>query len=408
MPEVRPFTGLLYSPAAAGSIDAVTAPPYDTITPMDQDRFYRASPYNVVRLILGKDEAGDHHSANKYTRAASHFRSWRERRILVSTPGPSIFPYELRFRHGGRDRRVRGVIAEVTLEPWGGSIIPHERTMPGPMHDRLTLLRTVQANLSPIYGVYAGPARELSGFLDRTATAHPQREVVDDAGTRHRLWIASDGTDVLAEALRRETLMIADGHHRYTVALAYREEMRAQFGPGPWDSVMMLVVDAGVEDPPVLPIHRLVSGPVPPPEPGTARVRDLAEVLATVNDDDLLYGRVDLEQDQLVHRVAHLGGRPPTVCALHEAILDSLAEESLRFVPDAVAAEAAIERGEATSAFILPATSVERVRAVIAAGSRLPQKSTYFWPKPRTGMVIRPLNPNDRYPASSPPLPRPR
>jgi uncharacterized protein (DUF1015 family) len=217
--------------------------------------------------------------------------------------------------------------------------------------------------------------------------------VVDDQGTQHRLWVRTDGIDLLQGALRRQRLLIADGHHRYTVALAFREEMRKASGPGPWDSMMMLIVDAGTEDPPVLPIHRvLVRGRVDW-EPPADRVRDMAEILASLRDDDLTYGTVRMEGGEAVHRVARLQGAPPTVCALHDQVLDRAEGVDLRFLPDSVRAEQAVLSGEAVAAYLLPPTRVQRVWDVVAGNGRLPQKSTYFWPKPRTGLVIRPFDP---------------
>jgi uncharacterized protein (DUF1015 family) len=392
MPQIRPFTGLMYDPKLAGPTDRVTAPPYDVISPVDQDRYYRLSPFNVVRLILGMDEPGDDASTNKYTRASSHLRSWVEEGILEPTLNPCVFPYELEFHLGGGRRRVRGVIAEVALEPWGGSIIPHERTFAGPVEDRLRLLRAVRANLSPVYGVLsgAGGAPDLSSLLDEITAGPPDRETTDEAGTRHRLWTWDRSPEDVTEAMASRILMIADGHHRYTVALAFREEMRAAAGPGPWDGIMMFVVDASAEDPPVLPIHRAILGPAATPFQGE-RVRDLAEVLATLRDEDLTYGIAHLEEREVVHRVATLEGSPPTVCALHDQILDDAGGMELRFIPDAAAAERLVSAGEATAAYFLPPTKVERVWDVVGRGGKLPQKSTYFWPKPRTGLVIRPL-----------------
>jgi len=394
VPEVRPFTGLLYDPTVAGGAEHVTAPPYDLISPIDQDHYYEASPFNVVRLILGKGEPGDDQSMNKYTRASLFLRSWTEQGILKPTSHPSVFPYELDFHLGGRRRRVRGLIAEVALEPWGGSIVPHERTLRGPIEDRLRLLRAVQANLSPVYTVLTGTSSsaDLSAFLDTVTSGPPEREVTDEAGTRHRLWVRHSIPEEITRALGNEsTMMIADGHHRYTVALAYREEMRAQFGPGPWDSMMAFVVDASAEDPPVLPIHRAVLGGSPKPLPGGERVRDLAEVLATLRDEDMAYGIVIAEDGGLAHHIATLDGHPPAVCALHEQVLDRLGQMELRFLPDAVAAESLVLSGEATAAYLLPPTTVDRVWQIVKGGAKLPQKSTYFWPKPRTGLVIRPL-----------------
>jgi hypothetical protein len=153
---------------------------------------------------------------------------------------------------------------------------------------------------------------------------------------------------------------------------------------------MMLVVDGATEDPPVLPIHRVLANAAAPPV--GERVRDLEEVLTLVDDETVTVGTAGWEEGELVHRAGLLGGKPPAVCALHDEVIAALPEAGVIYEPDAVAAEEAVRRRTATSAVFLPPTRVERIRAIVERGERLPEKSTYFWPKPRTGMVIRPLD----------------
>lgn len=389
MPDIHPFVGLLYD-SGAGRLDDLTAPPYDVITPMDRRRLHAKSPYNVVRLTLGEDRADDGPRQNRYTRAFEAFEAWRGAGVLRPTAEQRLFPYEVAFTWQGTRRRIRGVIAELRLESWGGAIVPHERTMPGPLEDRLALLRAVPANLSPIYGVLPSRAPAMGRYLERATADEPLGEVVDEAGTRHRLW-ASAPEDAVLREVGEIPMMIADGHHRYTVALAYRDEMRELAGPGPWDRIMAFVVDAATEQPPVLPIHRVLARDVPDTEGDSTRVRDLAEVLAGLRDVDRTYGVVRLEDGQPIHRVARLSAPPPTVCALHDELLDRVPLEDVRFVADAARAEAAVTGGAAAVAYFLPPTRVEDVWRTVRSGRRLPEKSTYFWPKPRTGMVIRPL-----------------
>lgn len=388
MVAVAPFDGLLYDPAVVGDLALVTSPPYDVVLPHEQDRLHRASTWNIALVDLGADVAGA--PDEKYTRAGRLLGRWREEGALVSAGKPCVFAYEMRYAYRGSHRRLRGVILEVELEPWGGAILPHEETMAAPVEDRLRVLKAARADLSPIYSVAGGPSEPQSALLERSGARAPDRELLDEEGVEHRLWI-EPSDDALIEWYRNETLLIADGHHRYQTALVHREEMRRAQGPGPWDSVMMLVVDAATEQPPVLPIHRVARGSALPEIEGE-RVRDLEEILARLVDDDLTFGAAMRTDDGLTHLVSRLDGELPTVAALHRGLLDPMDPEDLRFVADAALAEAEVREGHADLALFLPPARVENVGAVVARGGRLPQKSTYFWPKPRTGMVIRPLS----------------
>ncbi len=388
MSLVSPFVGLLFDGSIVGSHDLVTTPPYDVISDDERRHYLDASPYNVIRLVLGRDDAGDGGTVDKYRQAASELETWRERGALVPTERPSFYPYEMRFSlHGGR-RAIRGMVCAVELEDPGGSIVPHERTMPGPIEDRLRLMRAVRTNLSSIHAVFRGPSEPFAGFLDDAMARGPAASTTDEAGVEHTLWVSEPHPEV-ATWLAPESLMIADGHHRYSMALRYRDEMRAEHGPGPWDRVMMFIADAALQEPPVLPFHRIQTGG--PHEATGTRVRDLAEVLETVSDEKLVYGSASLEDGLLVHRIGELAGTPPAVRALHERVLDHVDAE-LRFTPDAVNAEDAVRNREAVAAFFLPPTDAARIRDVIDRGERLPRKSTFFWPKPRTGLVLRPLD----------------
>jgi uncharacterized protein (DUF1015 family) len=378
--------GLVFDRARVGSLDLVTTPPYDVISPQEQRRFRDLSPYNVIRLELGEDLPGDDAAENKYRRAAEDLGRWRAEGVLRPTERPAYFVYEMRFLLHGRPRRVRGVIAAVELEDWGGSILPHERTMKGPIEDRLRLVRAVEANLSCIQAVFRGPVEPLAEAMERAVALPPAAETTDEAGVEHRMWTFAPRDLDVAGWLRDEPLMIADGHHRYTTSLRYRDEMRGRHGSGPWDRVMMLLVDATVEDPPVLPYHRVLADG--DPGPTGVHVLDLHEVLDAVDDEELAYGVVTLDRGVLSHHVVRLEGEPPTVCALHEGPLAGR-NEALAFTHDAVEAEDAVRLGGAAAAYILPRTNAMRIRAVIDRGERLPQKSTFFWPKPRSGMVIR-------------------
>lgn len=390
MVAIAPFDGLLFDRDTVGEdLSAVTSPPYDVVLPHDQARLRESSPYNIARVDLGADDAGE--PEDKYTRAGQILRRWRRDGVLIPTGIPSVYPYEMRFGYQDEERQVRGVLLEVGLEPWGGSILPHERTMSAPVEDRLRLMRATGADLSPIYAVVGGPSEPQRDLLERAASRPPERELTDEEGVTHRLW-AEPLPETMRDWYRDRPLLIADGHHRYQTALAHREELRAARGPGPWDAVLMLVVDAEAEDPPVLPIHRLLRVD-PVPDLDGERVRGLEEVMARLVDDDLRFGAALRADGGLLHLVGRLEGPPPTVAALHRQLLDPMpGARDVRFVPDAFGAEAAVRSGQADLALFLPPARVANVRNVVASGGRLPEKSTYFWPKPRTGLVIRPLD----------------
>lgn len=379
MPRVFPFEALVYDVGIAGTLDRVTTPPYDVISESLQ-RAYRAEPLNIVQIDSG---AGDDRA--DYERAGTLLRRWIDEGVLVRTP-PAFHAYEMR---PSSTERVRGVLCAMDLQDWGGDVLPHEETMAGPVEDRLRLLRATHTHLSAVYGTVGGPCPSLGDLLDDVTSSPPEAELVDEQGVSHRRWTIPPNMPV-GEWLADEPFLIADGHHRYTTALAYRDEMRATSGPGLWDRLLTFVVDAGSERLSVRPFHRVqLTGANP--EPGRV-VADLEALLGSLSDDDLRVGIVRRSGADVELSMRELTGEPPTVRALHETLLDAIPPGSLRFTPEAVEAVAAVTTGEAVAAYLLPPTTPDRIRKVVERGERLPQKSTYFWPKPRTGVVLMPLD----------------
>jgi uncharacterized protein (DUF1015 family) len=271
--------------------------------------------------------------------------------------------------------------------------------MEGPIVDRLALLRASRTHVSAIYATADGPIEPLDELLTVVTSGATTAELVDEQFVRHRLWTI-DGDPGVAGWLAARRLMIADGHHRYATALRYRGERDATDGPGPWDGLLALVVDGATEVVPVLPFHRVqTSGPVP--DAGEA-VHDLEAARAALSDDRLTAALVFRGPDgELAYRVLTLHGDPPTVRALHEQVLDArVPEAGIEFEPDLGDAVRSVADGSALAAYLLPPTTPARIRSVVERGERLPRKSTYFWPKPRTGMILMPLEP--RRPRSRP------
>jgi uncharacterized protein (DUF1015 family) len=383
MPRIAPFDALTYDVRVAGPLKRITTPPYDVISADERDR-YASDPHSIVRVDL----PGATHDADAYAAAARTLAGWIDEGALFRQ-GVAYHAYEMTHATG----RVRGVFCAMDLEPWGGSVVPHERTMAGPLRDRLDLLRATRTHLSPIYGTVAGPCPELGAMLARTAASGPDAELTDGQGTRHRVWRVDPRTPI-DRWVADEALLIADGHHRYTTALTYRDERVAAEGPGPWDRILTLLVDAGSQELPVRPFHRIQrSGPPPPPG---RPVTDLAAALAAVSDEDVRVATVAAGPGGLRFERLDLPGEAPAVRALHETVLDGrVTPDELRFTPDPDQAVRAVQDGMAVAAYLLPGTTPDRIRKAIDRGERLPQKSTYFWPKPRTGLVLMPLDPAD-------------
>jgi uncharacterized protein (DUF1015 family) len=370
-------------------LDQVTAPPYDVISDARRRAYQQGSPYSVVHLDLAEGPQDPADPDNRYDRAAALLADWEGRGALRRDSSPQYHAYEMAFELNGDPRRIRGLFLALQLEPWGADVIPHERTMQGPVEDRLRLLRATRTHLSAVYGSIAGPSAPLADLLDEITAAPAPHETTDEQGVRHRMW-AVPGDPEIATWFADTPILIADGHHRYTTALQYRDEMHAANGPGPWDRVLALIVDAAAEHLPVLPFHRLqLTGAAPT---GGAEVAGLTEALEAVSDDRPTVTTVTTGPAGSRYSVVRLSGEPPAVRALHEGLLSWATEPGdLAFTPSAEDAVAAVTSGDAVAAWLLPPTSPERIRDVIERGERLPQKSTYFWPKPRTGVVMMPV-----------------
>lgn len=387
MPRVAPFEALVYDAAVAGRLDLVTSRPYDVINAGLRGRYGDRSPFNVVRIDLPQpSEPG----ADPYAEAAATLERWIGDGVLRRSP-PGWIAYELDYpRPGGGRASLRGMLVALALEPWGGAIVPHEEVMPGPIDDRLQLLRATRTHLSPIYGTVAGPVAPMTRLWDGLATAPPDAEVIDVEDVRHRTWWCPADADVI-DALAGQDLLIADGHHRYTTALTYRDERHRADGPGPWDGVLAFVVDAGSQPVPILPYHRVQHrGPRLPD--ATTMPRDAA--LEALRDDPLAVVVVTGGDEGPSFAVRTLGGQGPAVAALHRVWLDRLADPTtIAFTHDADEAIEAVAGG-AAAAYLLPPTDTASILRVVRAGHRLPRKSTFFWPKPRTGLAMMPLDPS--------------
>jgi uncharacterized protein (DUF1015 family) len=437
VPDIRPFRALRYDSASITDPALVVAPPYDVIGAAERERLLARHPANVVRLDLPGEDAGDEPDA-RYRRAAKTLAAWRSDGTLHKDPHPSIYVYEQSYRVPGTDaaRTQRGFFARLRLEPFGdgGGVLPHERTMAGPREDRYKLLRATGVNTSPIVGLYDDAARVGAPILDAMTTRRADLDVVDDDETDHRLWaVPADGDDAAAvapllAAAAGGPLTIADGHHRYETALRYRDERRmsrsCEEDPA-FDYVLTLFVDAAGQTLTVLPTHRVVRG-LGDDEVATmlGRLDELFEVERGVSAASLLErfesaalteggrGRFGLwtrdggallgaRRDELEPLLPDGG---PALRGLDVTLLgaalgrlagldaEALAAGAVGYTKSAAEAIHSVDAGldGADAAFLLEPTPVASVIAVAADGDVMPQKSTYFYPKALTGLVINP------------------
>lgn len=432
MADVRPFPGIRYTPDFYADLASLVTPPYDVISPEAQAAYYARHPNNIIRLELGQDEPGDDALNNRYSRAAATLADWRLQGVLQQEPQPGFYLYRQRFQIGSANYWRTSLLARVRLEPWeAGVILPHEHTLAKPKSDRMKLLRACAANLSPIMSLYEDADGAAQRLLHPLTQQAPQVAFTDDAGEEHTLLPITDAA-LIAQVQRlfdEKKLFIADGHHRYETALAYREEVREMRKALPPEDAANFVLMALVafDDPGmvILPTHRLMKA-VPAekitglrnhlsryfttealpadtaPEAALAALpKDGAGAFILVTEHDMLRAQLQPEGARKMAESGHSAAWQ----ALDVAILQTLVLEDalgldteavtggnfISYTRDAQAAAQAVQSGSAQVAALMRPTPVEQLRDVAASDERMPQKSTYFYPKLITGLVINPL-----------------
>jgi len=440
MAIISPFRAWRYNPEQV-PVQQVATQPYDKITPAMQERYYQASPYNLVRIILGKRQPDDGATENVYSRAAAAFKSWRQTGVLRQDPAPSLYRYSQTFKlppgvpGTGQQAERRAFIALGRIESYSaGVIFRHEQTLAQPKADRLDLLRATRAHFGQIFMLY-NAAGTVDALLDSATATPPDIEVTDEYDVVHRVWRVSD-TSVIASVhkqMRDRKLIIADGHHRYETALTYRNERRAAAETGSglptaYDSVMMTFVDMDRPDKDrpglvILPTHRLVFGL---PSFSAARFQEEAKKFFNLEEVDpgidatrataILQnaGRagtallvVTAGRAFLLHTPKAIGTpvfgnlslsqQALDVVQLHKCLLEgvlNISEEAIRnqenvtYCREASEALAQVQNGKVQAAFLMNPAKIQQVRDIAFAGQVLPQKSTDFYPKLLSGLTI--------------------
>src|SRR5512135_77244 len=431
MPDIRPFRGIRYDMAQVGAMSNVVAPPYDVIDRALQDRLYQASPYNIIRLELNREEPGDGAEDNRYTRAARFLKDWLRQGVLREDARPTLYLCHQTYRVGKRSYTRKGFLARVRLEPFGqGTIYPHEETLSGPKADRLALFQATRFNLSPILGLYPDPRAEVLRVVEEGVRDRTPLEATDHLGVVNRLWPVADPrvhTEVQG-LMGAKSIFIADGHHRYETGLKLRDDLAAVgelAGPDdPANFCMMMLV--GLSDPGllVLPTHRLVSGfpgltsrvlaerlapefdvrPIGVGEGGCRAAGDAFEPAAaqdllafgTVSDGRWVTARLrsDATMDELVPEHSP-DWRALGVSILHELVLKALlgphGTASCRYVHLIDDVWQYVAAKGCDLVYLVAPAGVVHIEAIASNLEKMPPKSTYFYPKLLTGLVLNPL-----------------
>ena len=437
MADILPFCGIRYDPAAAGGdLSALVAPPYDVIPPAEQAALYEKHSANVVRLILGREE-------DKYAQAARLFREWLASGVLKADDEPALYVYHQTFDDPATGDPVperMGLVCLLKLEDYStGRVLPHEKTLTGPKADRLELLRATEAQFESIYGLYSDPDRAIQSFLDEYDDRETVIERVDGLiGSSHRIERIADTNAhaVLRDLLADTPVFIADGHHRYETALTYCREVRAahpeiaENTPMPADYILITLTAFEDEGLLVLPTHRLVRN-VPPERitalpdalavrftvSGSSPDRVEAEIAAHAEAGEVAFGVV-LPPGR-VHLAVLKEPVGPDVSAAERLPVTLLGSQILEpclgidaaalaaggqvsYTRELTEAVTAVERGAAQAAFLLGRPTVQEIKEVSLAGDVMPQKSTFFFPKLLSGLVLRDLKADDPAEALSP------
>lgn len=426
MADIRPFCAWRFS-EKAGPIEELTCPPYDIISEQQRQAYLARNPYNIIRLELPRD------GEDPYATAGKTWQSWKADGILQRDAQAGFYIYDISFTVEGKDYTVGGLVARTHLEEFSkGIVLPHEFTLSKAKEDRLNLMKATNSNFSHIYSLYRDDSGRVEEYLAQTRRqSAPLVEMTDGDGLQHRLWALTDPdiVDAIHQHLADTKLYIADGHHRYETALNYRDYCRAQgTKPGPGvDYVMMMLVEMGHPGLVVFPTHRLVRD-VPGfdgeriteacktyfhveqgvPVEGIKKQLDEAYKAGqkafgwyTGGDTAALLVLKDPKiMDEFLPDVSPVS-RQLDVNVLHTLILERLMgidkenmanQKNLIYTRDMNEAVEEVRSGRCQGCFVMNPTRVQEIRDVAAAGEKMPQKSTYFYPKLITGLTMNSLD----------------
>lgn len=436
-PDIAPFKAIRYNTQKV-KLENVVSPPYDVISPALQDELYKKSPYNMVRIDYGKVQSDDQKGNDRYTRSQQAFTEWQNEQVLIRDENPSIYLYEqiYQVKVGDREetRSRKGFYAVKNLQEFGkGNVLPHEKTLSGPKEDRFFLMQATSANLSPIFSLYMDRDKKVSLLLEPFYKTAPVYDF-ENGGIREKLWKLSDPEVIskVQEALANKKFFIADGHHRYETGINYCHSLKAQSDFSDDASAnYILMFFSEMSDPGliILPTHRVVKNWPNFEATGQKagfieKLKTAFDVLETGSDPHQLTMRLEHHgKSHLVLGIAFknewliLTAKPAAIASLHPAlqkvdtailhqvilrqILGMKDEEErnpqhLSFVKDNALTLSALQNPETSFVVMLNCPQMDVLGEVAAAGLILPPKTTYFYPKILTGLLIHPIDPRRR------------
>ncbi len=437
MADIQPFRMVQYNGRCAGDLDRLITPPYDVISEVQQQAYYDAHPRNIIRLVLGKQFPEDNDQSNKYTRAGATLKQWMTDGTLVRKDAPGITIYRMDFEQpGGGRRQLDGIVALVKVDDYGkGKVLPHEKTYLGPKADQLNIMRHCKANITPIHGLFSDDSDAVMNEYTRYMQGPPEQQTTDADGTVHQTWTLNDeeATSRIVASFKDKSIFIADGHHRYETALAYRNELRTarrSGADGEGEYVMMYLTAMTHPGLTILPAHRMVKG---------LNDVDVPLILKKLEpyfySEELCFADGNREEvsQRLVERIAsysNIGGKfgmvvqgelcfqllrlkdfdavkplmdpsiPDGLKGLDVTILREIIighglgldrdnpEGHIEYTPSISEALHKVIGGEVQVSFILNPTRVDQMRIAAEMGHKLPHKSTYFFPKLSSGLVL--------------------
>src|SRR6266481_5199461 len=414
MANIYPFRSLRYAPDKVPLAKVVTQP-YDKISMEMQERYHAAHPNNIVRVVFGKAEPSDSPQKNVYTRAAAYLKDWRASGVLQQLPEPALFIYYQRFTiPDQKELHLRkGFVGLGRLEDYANKIVfPHERSLTGPKQDRLELLRHTRTQFEQIFMLYEDPGQRIDHVMDEIARRNPDVQIKDEYGVEHTMWTVTDHEKIrfIQGQMEDKKLIIADGHHRYETALAYRDEMQGAKGSERIPMTFFNMHSPGLT---ILPTHRVLAN-----LPGfdskslfdrAAEFFDAADssnrdrvTIGVFTDGRLSFLRLKLSLD-LRLLMADLSDRQRAldVVILHRLIFEKclgITEEAVKresyitYVREREAAISAVREGKAQAAFLLNPTRLDQLRDIAFEGNVMPQKSTDFYPKVLSGLTMYALD----------------